>query len=212
MCGSDRAREVRLRAIRFASYTALRCRAATVQRALEPSVGRRVPRRLDQWLDCSREKSCWWVEPHKQKSNTSKGTWGKGGATANNWPQLQRGMDPSFAPPLPGAAVPLRPRSASGNQQNVAWWKTQLEMEHSRQQQQPPRARPVSIHSGANGRPDAWSSEDENAFHDESETVYYATEVAALRDELRAARRKLDAGQRRERALRHALQKAKVPS
>ena len=82
--------EVRLRAIRFASYTALRCRAATVQRALEPSVGRRVPRRLDQWLDCSREKSCWWVEPHKQKSNTSKGTWGRR-ATANNWPQLQRG-------------------------------------------------------------------------------------------------------------------------
>ena len=71
------------------------------------------------------------------------------------------GDGPFLAPPLPGAAVPMRPRSASGNQQNVAWWKTQLEMEHSRQQQQPPRARPVSIHSGANGRPDAWSSEGE---------------------------------------------------
>ena len=56
------------------------------------------------------------------------------------------------------------------------------------------RPRPVNIHSGANGRSDAGSSEEENAFYDDTETVHYANEVAVLRDELRAARRKLDAG------------------
>ena len=133
-------------------------------------------------------------------------------------------MDQPFS--LPGETVPIRSRSNSVSpipEHESAWWKAQLEAElvsvhphrqHQQQQQQPPsrgRLPPRRQSEWVGDRSDDLGS----SASDDGSTVSYRqqTEMDELRDQLRAARRNLDAGERRERALRRELQRVEqLPS
>ena len=96
--------------------------------------------------------------------------------------------------PLPGQAVPLRPRSPPPPM--VAWWKEQLD------------AVPVPQGNAAAGsrhrrRHDDYDSDASDVSMHSAKSL--RDEADELREALRAARRQLDAGERRERALRRAL-------
>jgi hypothetical protein len=100
---------------------------------------------------------------------------------------------------LPGQVPPFRGQDGPPPAA-VAWWKQQLERQQEELGQNATRRR---------GTPRYGSGSDDDDDLDVSDHRWRrASEVDALRDELRAARRKLDAGQRRERALRRALQHA----
>ena len=137
--------------------------------------------------------------------------------------------EPPFDPPLPGAAVPIVPRSPG----RVAWWKQQLEDEIAEVDERPPR------HQGFGRAPMRDDRRDDSAYHydrhgrhardhgpvydkhrrsagpgasgwasqldDDGRPREDEMRVEQLREALRAARRQLDAGARREQALRREL-------
>ena len=111
-------------------------------------------------------------------------------------------MEEEYDISLPGAAVPIGRRSPPPPM--VAWWKEQLETAGGRQPAQ------NSHRSRRRAPSDEYDSEGSLDSRADSQAELRG-EVDELRDALRAARRQLDAGERRERALRRALRRADLP-
>jgi hypothetical protein len=103
---------------------------------------------------------------------------------------------------LPGAAQPIRTDNQPPPPPMVAWWKEQLE----NQAQPPPQIKP-----GRNNRRQSASEYDSDESQARIADADLVDEVDELREALKAARRQLDAGERRERALRRALRRADLP-